>query len=1530
MTAPRTPGQRGSAADRFASLTREQRVGLLRKLVASGRPLPALPAVVPVHDGGRTAPLSPAQRDLWVFESLHPGSAAMNLCGAYHFERPVDPGRLEAALRLVRSRHDGLRGRVGGTVGDLRVGFPAEDGFAVERLDLRGGTTTLDDVVAAVRARPFDLREDDLLRACHVVLDETRSTLVLSLHHIITDWYSFDILHTEFAEAYATLAAGGPAPARPAVQYADYAAWQGELEEAGVLDAQLGFWRRHLERPPGPLRLGAPARAAAPGTASVPFGLTVEEAGAVRAFARAHDTSVFAVLISAFAVLVHRLSGSPDFVLGTPVANRGAQGLERLIGYVMNAVPTRWRIDADRSFEELLGEFAGELPQVLAHAAVPVGRIVAELAPERTADHSPLFQWVFMHLGQQRSIHTLPEGARFERVHTGGEHDCVVVLRDTPDAAMDGLFEFRTELFDPDTVGLWTRSFTVLLADLLARPHLAVNRAALLTEAERRTLTADPQDGPRHTAPDSPALQVARRAALTPHAPAVEAPGETLSYARLEERVARAAGRLAALGVGPETVVGLAMRRGSAFVVAVLAVDRAGGAHLHLDPAHPPHRTAYLVRDAAPALVLTGDDVEPPQVPVRCLPWRTVEEAGPTAAVPAAPADPRAAAYVIHTSGSTGEPKGVVVTRAGLAALTASTVARFGLDERSRVAQLASGSFDASIGELCAAFGCGGTLVVPGPEPLAGEALADFLDRNAVTWALIPPTVLASMPPGGLPALRTLLAAGESLGAGLAARWADGRCLVNGYGPTEATVIVTYSDPLLPGDLPPVGRPQHDVRAHVLDALLQPVPAGAVGELYLAGPCLARGYLGRPGATAGRFVPDPFTTVPGGRMYRTGDLAHRRADGQLVHEGRADDQIKVRGFRIEPGEVEAALTGHPTVRRAAVTVREDRPGDRRMVGYVVARPGAAADGTVLREYLAGLLPTHLVPSAVVVLDDLPTTVGGKLDRRALPAPSHAPAGPRAPLTAREAVLCELAASILGLERVSPDEGFFTLGGDSIMALNLVSAAHTAGLEITGRDVFTARTIAALAALAREADGTAGADGDDRDEDGPFAPTPIMRWWLETGGPLDAFHLSLLLPLPAGTDHDAVEAALTGLTARHEALRLRLSADHGTVRTAAGAPGTAHRLKRVGVPGADAAGIGEAARREAAVIRIDPTRDPLVRAVRLDAGPDRPGGLLLTVHHLGVDGVSMRVIARDLERLLAGDRAPAAPGTSFRRWARSLHEDAVTARRESELPAWTAALDPAGAVAAPGQARPGVPRRDLTRTLDARWTLPLLTRLPAEHGCGVQDVLLTALAAAVTRADRDGAGCAVLHTEGHGRHLIGDARGDLSGTVGWFTNQYPVRVDLAGGGGPGAFWADGASAALVLKDVAGQLRAVPGDGLGFGQLRHLNPRTAPLLARLPRPWLRFNYLGRLGGGPSGTPRGGELLGVVGEMPAAHALEIDAYAEDLPGGPRLTVTWSWPQDVLTEDAVRDLADGWFAALRLLAGDDDPVPPVPSGGA
>ncbi|MGH3741622.1 MAG: condensation domain-containing protein, partial [Micromonosporaceae bacterium] len=521
----------GSAAERFSALSSEQRVRLMRRLVDAGQ-VAAVPAVVPPRDAEGPAPLSPAQEDLWVYESLYPGTPALNLCSAYHFDRPVEASHLEQALRLLLRRHDILWARITGEPPHLQLSFPPVGEFTLEREDLRGAGRGIESAFEAFRRRPFDLARDRLFRARLVTVDDSRCTLMLNLHHIITDWWSFDVLQGELAEAYRAAREGqAPRLSRPRIQYADFAAWQAELDASGVFGKRLEFWRRYLAQPPGALTVpGAPADAAE-GIAQAVFQIDAGAAEAVRALARERNASVYVVLMAAFAVLAHRLSGAEDMVLGTPTANRSATGLERVMGYVMNAVPTRWRIRPDDSFGAVLARFLADFPDVMANADVPVGRIVSAAAPERRAGRSPLFQWVFMHLVPERSLRSLQEFAAPERIHTGGEHDLVGIVWDRDDG-MEVSFEVRTEVFSAPVAARWAQAFAELLRQVAAAPEAPVSRHDLTPHAERARLLAlstGPAAPPWESLPD----MLARHATATPDAPALVSGEVTLTYAQL-------------------------------------------------------------------------------------------------------------------------------------------------------------------------------------------------------------------------------------------------------------------------------------------------------------------------------------------------------------------------------------------------------------------------------------------------------------------------------------------------------------------------------------------------------------------------------------------------------------------------------------------------------------------------------------------------------------------------------------------------------------------------------------------------------------------------------------------------------------------------------------------------------------------------------------------------------------------------------------------------------------------------------------
>ncbi|MER7016213.1 condensation domain-containing protein, partial [Saccharopolyspora sp. NPDC000359] len=804
-------------------------------------------------------------------------------------------------------------------------------------------------------------------------------------------------------------------------------------------------------------------------------------------------------------------------------------------------------------------------------------------------------------------------------------------------------------------------------------------------------------------------------------------------------------------------------------------------------------------------------------------------------------------------------------------------------------------------------------VLAPAHRLLPGDALAELVAQQRVTHLTLPPTALGVLPDDALPPGTTLVVAGEACPPALVAKWSPQRRMINAYGPTETTVCATMSAPLAGEVAPPIGRPITNARVHVLDAGLRPVPPGTVGELYVSGAGLARGYAGRSGLTAERFVADPFG-APGERMYRTGDLAKWTAAGELEYVGRADHQVKVRGFRIELGEVEAVLDQHPDVTSSTALVREDVPGDKRLVAYVVPG-GARPEPAELRSFTAARLPDYMVPSAFVLLDELPLLPNGKVARKELPAPDFVASSGAAPRTRHEEVLCGLFAEILRVPSVGIDDGFFELGGDSILSLQLVARSRREGLDISPQDVFRCRTVRKLAEVAgpdQQAAEEAGAGT------GEFPATPIMHWLREHTEDFAGFNQSMLIRVPADLGADRLAEAVQALLDTHDALRLRLNPGWRPEILPVGAVRAADLVERVDVEGLAATARAEVARQRgtSARDRLSPADAVVAQFVWFDAGAREPGRLLVVVHHLAVDGVSWRVLLPDLAAAWHGGGDALEPvRTSVRTWAHRLTEEAASPERERELELWKDVLG------APGTApRPGTESDELELAVSTADTEALLTAVPAGFHAGIDDVLLIALAIAVLHVRR-ARGAAdtgvVVDVESHGREPVVD--GDLSRTVGWFTNLYPVRLD------PGPVRTDElltGSAALgqVVKQLKEQLREVPDHGIGYGLLRHLNPRTAEELAGRPVPEIGFNYLGRFQGGSDQhdfavaddlpTPAGRDP-----RMPLPHAVEVNAVTEDTPDGPRLTATWTWATSLVDRSHVAELAESWAAALRAL---------------
>ncbi|MFJ8141727.1 non-ribosomal peptide synthase/polyketide synthase [Streptomyces sp. NPDC096013] len=1501
--------------------------------------LAALPA------GTEVLPVSPLQAGLLFHAALDSGDDGPDVYTvqvSYDLEGPLDADRLHTAAQSLLDAHENLRSGFRHLSSGRPVAVvPRTAVLPWRQLDLTDDPEEWERLLVQERRR-FDPERPPLLRLLLARLGPDRHRLVLSHQHLLLDGWSLPLLTAQLRARYEGRTPAAPAPYRAHLR----------LLAAQDPAASTAAWAEALAGLAEPTRLAPvdPDRAAAvPSTHTVELdpGRTAE----LEAFARRQGVTVNTLVQAAWGVLLGRLTGRDDVVFGATVAGRSPElpGAEAMIGLFINTVPVRLRVRPQESVTALLNRLQDEQSRLIAHQHLGLADI------QRAAGLGELFDTLVVFESYPVADDEESDGPRVTvRDHEDSTHYPFAWAVE-PAERLRLTAEFRPDLFRPAVVRRITDALTALLTGMAADPDRPVGRLDLLAPAERHTVLETWND----TA--LPALVTERlgtvpelfvaQAAADPGAVAVTDGRTTWTFAELDARTDRLARVLAGHGAGPERIVALALPRTADHIAAILAVMKAGAAYLPLDPDLPESRLTGMLDDARPVLILATDEtaatLPPTIIPILRLdvPADGLPEADPVAPGPDHPA------YVIYTSGSTGRPKGVVVTQRGIANLFHShrhdlhQVARqrTGL-RRLRVGHAWSFSFDASWQPQLWLLDGHALHIADDETRRDPELLAAFIRDRGIDFIEVTPSLLARMADSGLIGdegdcpLSVVGFGGEAVPESLWTRLAalSDTEAFNLYGPTEATVDALVGR-VRDSATPVVGRPVHESRAYVLDTALRPVPPGVTGELYLSGPGLARGYLGRPELTAERFVADPYATQPGERMYRTGDMARWTEDGQLEFAGRTDDQVKIRGYRIELAEIEAALDTHPAVAQTVVVAREHRPGMRQLIAYAVAD---GTDGATLRAHAAAVLPDYMVPAAVVVLDRLPLLSNGKLDRSALPAPDFtAQGGGRAPSSDTERTLRDLFADALGLpaEAIGTDDDFFAFGGDSIVAMNLVARARAAGLRVTPRQVFQHRTVAALAAVAVPL-GTGERHAVHDDGTGTVPLTPIMRGLLERGGPIAAYHQAALVRTPADLTEPGLLTVLTALAARHDMLRaqlvrepewlLRVPAAHDTDVSA--------WLTRADVRGADDTALRAAISRHAETARagLDPDAGAMVRAVWFDAGPGRPGRLLVLVHHLVIDGVSWRVLLPDLATAWAAVRSGRTPELvpvelSFARWSRLLRTRATDPATEDELRWWTSALAEGAELPL---SRPLDSARDTVATtgyvslsLPADITGPLLSRAPAAFGATVNDVLLTAFALAVgdwrTRAlgaERSG-GPVLVDVEGHGREerLAGDA--DLSRTVGWFTSVVPVRLDPGEADLADAV-TDGPALDAALARVREHLAALPAAGMGHGLLRHLNPGTGPRLAQLDAPQIEFNYMGRFdrpaAADWSYAPEDAAAdLDADPGQPMSHALTLNAITEDRPEGPELSAHWAYAAELLTEEQVRDLARTWFRALEAV---------------
>jgi len=1506
-------------------------------------------------------PLSFAQQRLWFLVQLEPESPFYNLPSGFRLRGVLDVDLLTTAFNHVIARHEALRTVFRDIDGQpTQVVLPSVT-ITIPVVDLREVPAEKQQAELAAQTEAeaqhiFSLAHGPLMRARVWRIEDNEYVLLMTLHHIISDGWAMDVLIREVVTFYQAGFSGQPVALPPLpIQYADYAVWQRHWMQGTVLDAQLTYWKDRLGDAPPALELPTDRPRPAMQTyrgACCEFTVSGELLQKVTALSRRHSLTLYMTLLTAFTALLHHYSGQTNILVGSPIANRLRVEVEDLIGLFVNTLVLRTDIPDNPRWIDLLDRVRQDVLGAQTHQDLPFEYLVDALQPERNLSHSPLFQVMFtLQTPAEQSMET--PGLRVENM----EIDPGTTLFDLsldmvvePDR-LSGSFEYSTDLFNGDTIARMARHFQELLKQIVLTPEARVSEPGVLGEDERTQLLQDWNDTASCYPQEACLHQLfEEQARLTPDAVALVWNGTSYSYRFLNERANQLARYLSSHGIAMESRVALCMERSLEMVTGLLGVLKVGAAYVPMDPQYPRERLGFMIENSGAQLVLTQqrfvENFQNQTVPVIALdetwpavtvlpdsngPWRTV---------------PENLAYVLYTSGTTGEPKGIAISHRALVNHSTAMARHYGLQPTDRVLQFASISFDVAAEECFPTWAAGAAVVLrPNERVPAFSEFEQFIENHGLTVLNLPTPYWAewidAMERSGavLPqSIRLVIVGSEKAVPDSLARWqrlsGDRIVWCNSYGPTETTITASYFVPERQQDWSsastvPIGRPIANVQFYVLNPALQPVPIGVAGELYIGGVGLARGYHRQPAQTAEKFIPDCFSREPGHRLYRTGDKVRRLADGNVEFLGRYDDQIKIRGFRVEPAEIEWQVKQHPLVKDALVLQEvNDQPGvpvgirvrEPFLVGYAVSRSESAVTAQELRSFLTDRLPGYMIPTAWVFLDVFPLTSRGKVDRRALrnlAGRIQLAESESAPLqTDTEQAIAEIWKTVLGLEAIGRHSNFFELGGDSIISLQVIARAKQAGLLLSPRQIFQHQTVAELAAVAgREAVVTLAAEQGVVTGEVPL--TPIQRAFFEL--PLTNPHhwnQSVLLEAKEPLVESALEIAVAALIAHHDALRLRfIGTDDGWRQSHAPVPPGpfVHRVTLSGLSDSERRTAFEAqATQWQGSLSI--SEGPLVRTVWFEMGDDFSDRLLIVVHHLVVDGVSWRILLEDLQTLYqqAVENRPIhvpPKTTSFRQWSERLRRyadtevmsdpsSAVWLTTERERSALLPADDPNGN-------NREAASETLTVSLEERDTQALLHDISGAYGTQINDVLLTALAQTLGRWT--GLDRVTIDLEGHGREDLFPEL-DVSRTVGWFTSVFPVTLDVT----------RSALSGEALKAVKEQLRRIPRRGIGYGIVRYLTKDG--LDAAKVNPTMRapvaFNYLGQfdaVAADESPFVLSSESVG--GEQDSENQMEyeLDINASVVNG--RLEIMWTYSCERYRLGTITSLAETYVSDLRAL---------------
>ncbi|NML39910.1 non-ribosomal peptide synthase/polyketide synthase [Chitinophaga sp. G-6-1-13] len=1472
------------------------------------------------HAGVR---LSFSQERLWFIDQLE-GSVKYHIPIVLKLKGSLHVASLQQALRAIVDRHEVLRTVFRDNTGIASQLVLDKDAWQMDIItapEYYHDPAALTQAIQTIIDTPFDLAADHMLRASLITPGTGEYILVVVMHHIAADGWSTGIIVRELVELYHA-GVSGAAPQLPAmeIQYADYAVWQRQYLSGDTLAMQLGYWRDQLSGTPVldlPADYPRPAVQSSRG-AVITFNLDRDKADKVKSFSRQQGVTIFMTLLAAFKVLLYRYTGQEDICVGTPVAGRTRKETDNLVGFFINSLALRSDLSGHPSFINLLQQIKQTTLAAYDHQELPFEKIVEAVVKERDMARNPLFQVMFALQNTPAAPELELGGVTFsymDTAHTTTKFDLTCSFEETA-TGLAGRMEYCTDLFSAATINALIAHFKELLSSIIATPEARIDHLLLLNKAAEQELLETFNNTHADFPKDKTVLDLFReQVAARPEALALNSADGALSYRLLDERSSRLAHYLQLQGVTAGSLVPVCLERSNDLVVAMLAIIKTGAAYVPVDPSYPAARIRFMLEDTGAAIVICNDIIasgigEKIRAVIPAREQAEIDQC--PAAAPAVTPVADELVYVIYTSGSTGQPKGVMIPHRGLANLVHWHNHAFQVTADSRATAVSGIGFDAFGWEIWPYLAAGASVfLVDDDTRIFIPALVELHVKEQITHAFISTALVPAFIQAGeekITGLQYLLTGGDKLPATDVSRLPYK--LINNYGPTENTVVTTSYE-LLPVNAemtPPIGRPVSNTRLYVLSTAGAISPVGVAGEICIAGASLAKGYLNLPELTEEKFT----VSAAGERIYHTGDLGRWRADGTIEYLGRIDEQVKVRGYRIEPGEIENLLTSCNGAKQALVLAKADAAGHKRLVAYVAADDTFDKDAALA--VIKNRLPEYMVPAAITVLEQLPLTANGKIDKKALPEPdiNILPVqGYVAPRTKAGRDMAQIWQELLGIKRVGLYDNFFELGGDSIITIQVVSKARKAGLRLHPRDLFQHQTIERLEILLSE-NREQVLTGEQGLLTGESGLIPVQRWFFDNNAAAAGhFNQSVLVGIDKKITPARLSAAIKALVRYHDALRFVYHTDESGWHQAYG-------TYEAGLTVEDWRAIPEGTLADHITTysrtlhrTLDITKGILVRAVLLET-PDAEAHnrLLIVVHHLAVDGVSWRILLEDLEILLQDDATGLHldKGNSYRQWYEALVAYSSQRRLTTQLPYWEK-INQEGRLAALKEAAPfdgkvaAAEFSSIETRLDAGLTRSLLQHAPQAYHTEINDILLAALALAVGKWNSADRVCVGL--ESHGRHDIGGM--DISRTVGWFTSLYPVLLEIGQHQSPGA----------VLRTVKEQLRSVPDKGIGFGVLKQLL-QTPSLQGN--DPWeIVFNYLGQ----SDHVVRQDSVLSLVGESAAPgvgdeYVMQEKLGINSIVSDGSLVLNWSFSTRHFQAQQIQALANEYILQLQQLIAD------------